>query len=474
MLELDDLVIGAGQAGVPLAGKLAAAGRRVGLAERKHLGGSCVNFGCTPSKAVHASAKLAYEARDLAGELGIRVGSVEADYPAVIRRARAVVQASVRALNAKFNPEDENPFLLRGHARFTGRAGDGFEVRITPMNGDGRQDAAVQTVRADRVVLDTGTRVKVPPIAGCDDVGFICPDTWLNEEILPGHLLLVGAGYIGLEMSQFYRRMGAKVTVVDPRQQVAIEQDKPLADELMGYLADEGVTFILGQKVERVDQAPPGLRAHLSDGRTIDADKLFLATGRKPNTDDLGLETIGLEPNEDGTIPIDERMQTPVENVYAVGDIRGGPMFTHTSHADNHVLESQFLGDGTYTYGHRIVPYAVFTDPEMGHVGLSETAAREAGFDVAVGRMPVKQNGRHYQVGQTRGTVQLVVDRQTRRLLGATCLCDGGGEIVHAAVDWMHSRATLDDIYHRTYIHPTYHEAIKSVADQLRKELNEQ
>lgn len=444
----DVFIIGGGQAGIPLAYALAGEGRRVALAERKDLGGSCVNFGCTPTKAAIASAKVAHQARR-AAEYGIRVPQVEVDFPAVIGRARDIAAASRNKIDDGFSGAG-NPALIRGHARLEGRDGDGFRINV-----DG------ETVSARQVVLNTGTRTLVPPVDGIGDVDFIDAGNWLEHTDLPGHLVIMGGGYIGLEMAQFYRRMGSRVTVIGGSSgRVASREDEEVSDALQKILEDEGVEFVLGTRAEKVGRNGDGIEITLGD-RAFEATHLFVATGRRPNTDDLGLETVGLEATDKGVVETDERLKTGVEGIWAAGDIRGGPQFTHTSYDDFRILASQMLGDGSHTTN-RVVPYGMFTDPELGRAGMTERQARDAGCEVEVMRYDVANNGKATEIGETKGFIKVVADSSTGRILGAAVLSAEGAELVHAYIDLMNAGASLDVLRNAVHIHPTLAEAIQS------------
>ena len=448
------LIVGGGQAGIPLAYKLAGEGMSVALAERKDLGGSCVNFGCSPTKAVIASAKVAHQARR-ASEYGLEIPEVRVDFPAVLERARGIVKIKRSGLDEGLEGS-ENPLLIRGHARFEGRdeSGEGFRLRI-----------GERAVTARQVVLDTGTRALVPPIAGIEGVDVIESGNWLEKTELPEHVAVVGGSYIGLEMAQFYRRMGSRVTVVvGNHDRVAPREDDDVTEALRDILEDEGIEFVFCERAENV--APDGDRGLVltldgGDPAEIRASHLFLATGRKPNTDDLGLETVGLE-TDSGFVQVDERLATSVEGIWAAGDIRGGPMFTHTSWDDHRILLSQIAGDGSRTT-ERVVPYAVFTDPDLGRVGMTEREAREAGYEVEVMRFDIsKEKGKALEIGETKGLIKVVADASSGLILGAAVLAAGGSELVHTYVDLMNAGAPVSVIRDALHIHPTLAEDIQS------------
>ena len=446
----DVLIIGGGQAGIPLAYALAAEGKLVALAERKDLGGSCVNFGCTPTKAAIASAKLAHQARR-GPEYGIRIPDVEVDFPAVIERARGMAETSRSGIESGF-ADSENPLLIRGHASFEGRDDAGFRVRI-----------GEQTVTAKEVVLNTGTRSLIPPIDGLEEIDYIDAGNWLDHTDLPGHVAIVGGGVIGLEMSQFYRRMGSRVTViVGSSGRVALGEDEEVSNTLQDILEGEGIEFRHNTRAEKVEKTGDGIKITLGGDNPseLEASHLFVATGRRPNTDDLGLENIGLETSK-GVVEVDEKLETSVDGIWVGGDIRGGPQFTHTSYDDNRIILSQMTGDGSHTTD-RVVPYAIFTDPELGRVGMTEREAREAGYDVEVMSYEMANNGKAAEIGETQGFIKVVADATDGRILGAAVLSNEGAELVHTYIDLMNAGATLEVLRNAVHIHPTLGEAIQS------------
>lgn len=427
----DVVIIGGGQAGIPLAGALAAKGRRVALAERKYLGGSCVNFGCTPTKAAIASARVAHLARR-AKDFGLNIPSVEVDFKAVIERARGIAEHSRNNLANRFG---ENPELIRSHARLTGRKGSAFGVSV-----DGRQ------ITADQVVLDTGTRSAIPKIEGLDRIDYLTSENWLAHTELPEHIAMIGGGYIGLEMGQFYRRMGSRVSIWQEGPRIAPREDEDVSSAMQQFLEREGVEFHL-------NTAPSSIRE-------LGATHVFIATGRLPNTDDLGLETVGVETAK-GIVKVDQRLATSVPGIWAAGDIRGGLMTTHTSWDDFRILESQMEGDGKRTTD-RIVPYAMFTDPELGRVGVTEREAREEKRRIRVSKFAMADNGKAVEIGETTGFIKVVLDEDTGKILGAAVLAAEGGELVHMYVDVMNADAPASVIRDAIHIHPTLAEAVQS------------
>jgi pyruvate/2-oxoglutarate dehydrogenase complex dihydrolipoamide dehydrogenase (E3) component len=427
----DALIVGGGQAGPPLARDLAKTGKKVALAERKYLGGSCVNFGCTPTKAAIASARLAHLARR-AADFGLRIPQVEVDFPAVLRRAAAVALESRTGLDKSFENSD-NPKLLRGHARFLG---PGFELQVGSLR-----------VSAKHVVLNTGTRTTIPRIPGLEKIAYIHSGNWLEHSELPERLAMIGGSYIGLEMAQFYRRMGSQVAVWETSPRIAVHEDEEVSTALQQFLEREGIEFHLNARIQSIDQ--------------LRATHVFAATGRSPNTDDLGLETVGVETNPHGFVKVDKRLATNVPGIWAAGDIRGGPLFTHTSWDDYRILRSQMSGDGSRTTD-RIVPYAMFTDPELGRVGITEHDAREKGLKFTASTFEMKRNGKASEIGEPDGFIKVLLEEGTRKILGAAVLAADGAELVHMFIDIMNAKASSTVIRDAIHIHPTLAEAVQS------------
>ena len=454
--RFDLLVIGAGQAGPPLAIALAKKGWSVALAERKLVGGSCVNFGCTPTKAAIASARVAWLARR-GREFGIRIPSVEPDLGAVLDRARGIATQSRTSLRKAIAGE-KNLTFLAGHARFEAREKGGFRVRV-----------GEDVLSASQVVIDTGTRSRIPAVPGLDTLDFHTAENWIDRPDLPDHVVVLGGGYTGLEMAQFYRRMGSRVTVVDRGAEIVEREDPEVSHAIRTLLESEDVTFRLGTTVAQAEKTRRGVRLTLKSrgGRdSLDASDVFVATGRRPNTDDLGLDTIGIEASRDGVIEVDRKLATSVRGVWAAGDVRGGPMFTHTAWDDSRVLLSQLAGDRSRTTD-RIVPYAIYTDPQLGRVGMTESEAREAGRKVRVGRFELRNNGKAKEIGETEGFVKVVADSRSDRVLGAAVLASEGAELVHLFVTLMNARARSAAIRDAVHIHPTLAEAVQSAVSAL-------
>ena len=452
-MNLDVIIIGGGQAGVPLAYALAKAGKQVVLAERKYLGGSCVNFGCTPTKAAIASAKLAHQVRR-ASEYGLKIAGLEVDFPAVIERAKRIALDSRHGLDGGLQTS-ENPKLIRGHARLEGRAEETGLFRVAI--GD-------QIVFAKQVVLNTGTRSSIPKIAGLEQIELIHAGNWLEHSVLPTHLAMIGGGYIGLEMAQFYARTGSKVTVFHTGAQIADKEDQDVATELQGLLEREGIVFQLGVQISSAQPRAEGIEIsfdQMGEPKKLEVSHVFVATGRVNNTDDLGLETLEVMVGKHGVLEVSDRLETNVPGIYAAGDIRGGYAFTHTSWDDFRVLESQLIGNKSKTTK-RIVPYGLFTDPELGRVGITEREAKAQDLKVKIAKFELKRNGKALEIGESNGFIKLIVDAATDQILGAAVLGHEGAELVHTYVTAMNANAPFNTIRDAVFAHPTLQEAIQS------------
>lgn len=455
--RFDAVIIGAGQAAIPLAKHLAAAGKRVAIAEQEHLGGSCVNFGCTPSKAAIASARVAHMARR-AVEYGIVTGDVSVDFAAVMQRAQDIAEASRHSLERMFSA-GSNPALLRGHATLVGRDSSGFLMTV----------GSTQIVAAE-VVLDTGTRSQIPDVEGLDQIKALHSENWIGQRSLPKHVLMIGGGYIGLEMGQFYRRMGSEVSIVQGARQIVPREDPDIAESLQRLLEQEGIRIRTNSVVQRIgQQAAGGLIVSIESGGMSDrleCTDVFIAAGRTPNTDRLGLEELGVKTSGHGLVEVNDKLQTNVPGIWAAGDIRGGAMFTHTSWDDFRILASQMAGDGSRTTD-RVIPYAIFTDPEVGRVGMTEKEAREAGQGFRVGRSCFKDNGKAKEIGEATGFIKVIAEASSDRLLGATVLGPQASELVHLFAGLMHARLPYTAMAQAIHIHPTLAEALQSAASAI-------
>ncbi len=448
----DLIVLGSGQGGGPLAGAFARAGRRVALIEREHVGGTCVNEGCTPTKTMVASARVAYLTRR-AGDYGVRVESPTVDLATVRQRKRDIVtsfrQGSERSL------EQAGVELIRGSGRFV--AARTLEV----TSGD-----RLRQVSAERVVINTGTTVAVPPIPGLDAVPYLDSTSVMELAEVPDHLIVLGGGYVGLEFAQMFRRFGAEVTVVERGPQLLAREDGDVAEALTGILRHDGLTIRLGTAVNAVHGEASALSVEVeSAGRhaTIAGSHLLVATGRAPATAGLNLKRVGIRTTRKGFVSVNSRLETSVTGVHAIGDVNGGPAFTHISYDDFRILRTNLLEGGKASTRGRQVPYVVFTDPQLGRIGMTERAARAAGKDVAVATMPMSRVARALETDEPRGMMKVVVDQRSDRLLGAAILGPEGGETAALLQVAMLGRLRWQALRDGIFAHPTWAEALNNL-----------
>lgn len=453
MKTFQAIVIGSGQAGNPLAHRLADKGWTVALIEREHLGGSCINFGCTPTKTMLASALIAHYARR-AAEFGVRVGSVNVDLPAVVARKNAIVR-QWRQGQEKHTASRPNITLFRGVARFT----DG---RTVTVNGE--------RLTADHIFINTGTGPLIPRIGGIEGVPYLTNRNIMDLEELPQHLVVVGASYVGLEFGQMFRRFGSLVTVVESADRIIPREDPDVAAVLQQALEAEGIAFHLSTEVKTVRPGEGGLSITASGScgeQVITASHILLAVGRRPNTDDLDLTAADIA-HERGWITVNDLLETNVPGVYALGDVTGGPAFTHISYNDFQIVFHNLFNERKASTVGRIVPYALFTDPELGRVGMTETAARAARLPVRVGSISLSRVARAIERNETAGLMKVVIDAETDRILGAAVLAPGGGELVQTLMALMMADASWRLFYKAVYIHPSMTEGFFALMDSVK------
>lgn len=455
MQEFDAIVIGSGQAGNPLAHSLADRGWTVALIEREYLGGSCVNYGCTPTKTMLASAQIAHYARR-APEFGVHTASVDVNLEEVVARKDEIVR-QWRAGQQRHVEERPNITLFRGAGTFTG-------PRTVSVNGD--------ELTSEHIFINTGTRPRVLPIDGIDDVPYLTNKNVMDLTEVPEHLLVIGGSYVGLEFGQMFRRFGSEVTVVEFMDQLIPREDEDVATTLQKALEDEGMQFLRSTQATRVERDEQG-RLHLTvasrDGgeqQTLVGTHLLLAAGRAPNTDALDLEAAGIE-HEKGWINVNEYLETSVPGVYALGDVTGGPAFTHISYNDFQIVYHNLFHDEERSTEGRIVPYALFTDPELGRVGMTEKEARDRGFNVKVGSIPMRWVARAIERNETAGMMKVVVDADTDRILGAAILGIAGAELVQTLMALMMADAPWTTFRKAVYIHPTLTEGFFTLMDTV-------
>ncbi|KGD96272.1 FAD-containing oxidoreductase [Rhizobium sp. YS-1r] len=445
MRTFDAIIIGAGQAGPSLAGRFNDAGKTVAIIERKHVGGTCVNTGCKPTKTLVASAYAAHLARRGA-DYGVVLDSpVKIDMPAVMRRSHQVTLDS-RHGNESWLEGMPKCTLIRGHAR--------FESRDTVRVGD-------ELLTAPQIFLNVGGRAAIPDFEGIGDVPYMTNSDIVMLDRVPVHLVIVGGSYIGLEFAQMYRRFGAQVTIVEKGPRLIGREDEEISEAVRGILEAEGIKVRTGAECIRFskhrDGVAVGVNCTEGEPEVIGSD-ILLAVGRSPNTDDLGLDKAGVETDARGYIKVGEDLATNVEGIWAMGDCNGRGAFTHTAYNDFEIVAANLFDGENRKVSDRLLGYALYIDPPLGRVGMSETEAKKAGRKILVGRRPMTQVGRAVEKGETQGLMKIVADAETKQILGAAILGTGGDESIHGVLDMMNAGATFDELRWAVPIHPTVSE----------------
>lgn len=449
----DAIIIGTGQAGPSLAGRLNAAGLRVAIIERHLVGGTCVNTGCKPTKTLVASAYAAQMARR-GGEYGVSAGAVSVDMKVVEARARKVILDS-RQGNEDWLAGMTNVALIRGHARFEGPG-------TVVVNGE-RLDAP-------RIFINVGGRAAVPALPGLEDVPYLTNSSIVALDALPSHLVVVGGSYIGLEFAQMYRRFGAQVTVIERSGRLIAREDADVSIAVRGILEDEGIAVHTGAEQMAFTQAGDGITVafQTSGGAaSVNGSHVLIAIGRRPNTDDLGLDSAGVALDERGYIKVDDHLQTTVPGIWALGDCNGRGAFTHTAYNDFEIVAANLLDGEDRRVSNRVPGYALFIDPPLGRAGMSDAEAIKTGRPLLFSKREMTRVGRAVEKGETKGFMKVVADAETRRILGAAILGTGGDEAIHGILDMISADRPLDELRWAVPIHPTVSELIPTLLVDL-------
>ncbi|SDC01690.1 FAD-containing oxidoreductase [Paraburkholderia lycopersici] len=461
--RFDAIVIGTGQSGPPLAVRLGKSGRRTAVIERASFGGTCVNVGCTPTKAYVACARAAHVARH-AADFGVRIGDgaqpgdVRVDLAFVKARKERIIGASRDGVE-RWLRGAPNVTVFQGHARFTGA----HAVRVSAKDG------AQLDLEAPEIFINTGTRAQIPAIPGLETIRYETNSTLLSLEQLPEHLAICGGSYVALEFAQMFRRFGCRVTVLVRGERVLAREDDDVSGAVRDVLAREGVEFRFGAQPRGVAplEGKAGVRVTLDTG-VLDASHLLFATGRLPNTDDLGLETAGVECDAHGLIAVDGQLRTRVEGIWALGDVNGRGAFTHTSYDDFQIVAANLLDGGERSADARIPAYAVFVDPPFARVGVGERQVRERGTPALIAKMPMSRVGRARERGETDGFMKAIVDARTLRILGAAIFGIEGDEAIHTFIDTMTAGAPYTTLQYAMHVHPTVSELVPTLLDGLK------
>lgn len=455
MATHDAIIIGTGQAGPALADRLTRAGMSVAIIERRDFGGTCVNTGCIPTKTLVASAyaaRLASRAAEygvvIDGRVAVDMRKVKARKDAVAGKSRAGLESWLRGM--------PNCTVLRGHARFTGP----HEVSV-----DGTR------LGAERIFINVGGRASVPSMPGLDEVSYLTNSSMMDVDFLPEHLLVVGGSYVGLEFAQMYRRFGAKVTVIEMGPRLIAREDEDVSAAVTGILEQEGIAIRVDARCQSARKQGNGVAISLDcadGGREVSGSHLLLAVGRRPNTDDLGLELAGVKTDERGHIAVDDRLRTNVPGIWALGDCNGKGAFTHTSYNDFEIVAANLLDDDPRGVSDRIPAYALYIDPPLGRAGMTETEARRAGKRLLSAKRPMTRVGRAVEKGETEGFLKITVDADSRQILGAALLGTGCDEVIHSLLDVMYAGAPCDLVRRAMHIHPTVSELLPTVIGELK------
>ena len=456
MPQFDAIVIGTGQAGPSLARRVVAAGRKVAVIERKYFGGTCVNTGCTPTKALVASAYAAHTARRHA-DYGVIVGGpIAVDMKAVKARKDAIVAPSRNGVERSLKSLD-GCTVYQGHGRFVSPT----EVQVGET-----------VLKARQIFINVGGRATVPPMPGLDQVAYLTNATMVDLDVLPEHLIVVGGSYIGLEFAQAYRRFGSKVTVIEMAPRLIAREDEDVSMGVADVLEAEGIELRLNATCMSVAKHPDGVAVNVdcTEGAPqVMGSHLLLAVGRRPNTDDLGLDKAGVATDARGFITVDDKLRTNVEGIFALGDCNGHGAFTHTAYNDFEIVAANLLDGEDRRVTDRIMAYALYTDPPLGRCGMTEAEARKSGRPASIATMPMEDVSRAFEKGETSGFMKILVDRETKQFLGAALFGLNGDEIVHTILDQMYAKAPYTVMARAMHIHPTVTELLPTMLQELRE-----
>ncbi len=454
--QYDAIVIGSGQGGNPLAEALATAGRKTALIERKHLGGTCINDGCTPTKTMVASARVAY-LTGRGSEYGVGLpGAAPPMQMKVVRQRKRAIVDDFRGAKEKRLGSTKNLELIWGEASFA--APRTLEVKL--------RGGGTRTVSAEQIFINTGTRPAVPKLDGLDKVSFLDNVSIMELDAVPAHLMILGGGYIGVEFAQMFRRFGSQVSIIHAGAHLLEHEDPDIAEEVQKIFAEDGITFHLDARATRASQTAEGIALTLSKGsgeETIRGSHLLIAVGRIPNTRELNLPAAGIDVDERGFIRANERLETSAAGVFVIGDVKGGPAFTHISYDDFRILRANLLQGKKASTAGRMVPYTVFMDPELGRIGVTETEATRDGRKVRIARMRMTSVARALETAETRGVMKVVIDADGERILGAAILGIAGGEIASMLQLAMMGGLSVSTLRDGVFSHPTLAESLNNL-----------
>jgi pyruvate/2-oxoglutarate dehydrogenase complex dihydrolipoamide dehydrogenase (E3) component len=455
MRNHDAIVIGTGQSGPALARRLVAAGQDVAIIERKFFGGTCVNSGCTPTKTLVASAYAAFLARrasdygvTIGGPVGVDMKAVKARKDAVVEPSRLGVERSLKTL--------EGCTVYEGHARF-------IAEKKVAVNGS--------ELAADRIFINVGARAAIPPIPGLEHVPYLTNSSMMDIDFLPAHLIILGGSYVGLEFAQVYRRFGSEVTVIELAPRLIAREDADVSQAVADFLKEEGIDVRVSSKVVGVEKRGNAIAVKVESAGAVSqvaGTHVLVAIGRRPNTDDLGLDKAGIATDARGYIQVDDQLRTSAAGIWALGDCNGRGAFTHTSWNDFEIVAANLLDNDQRRVSERITAYALYTDPPLGRAGMTEAEVRKTGKPALISTMAMEDVSRAYEKGETKGFMKILVDRDSKQILGASLLGLAGDEVIHCILDLMYAKAPYTVMQRAMHIHPTVSEFIPTMLGELR------
>lgn len=454
--QYDAIIIGSGQGGTPLSIRLAKAGYKTALVEQKWIGGTCINNGCIPSKVIIAGARTEQRIAEASKSDLYKTDNYEIDFSKIIQRKKEIVtrfrKGSERSLE-----ETEGLDIIYGTAAFTGNK----TINVT------HEDATALVLSADLIFINTGARPSIPDISGIETIPYLTSTELMDLEILPEHLIILGAGYISMELGQAFRRMGSKVTIIESGNTILAKEDKDVQDEFCKIFEEESITILTGTEVEALTLGSRNeVVAHIIKNNTkalVTGSHILIATGRIPNTETLQPELSGVETDEHHYIKVNDRLETNVKGIFALGDVKGGLAFTHVAYNDYRIIYRNLINKEDCSIKNRLVPYCMFTDPELGRVGMTVEEAREKGYNFEVAKIEMRKAARGIIEDKTKGFLKAIVDKDTKKILGAAILCVNGGEIMSVLQMAMAAGFTYEDVKEHMFAHPTLSESLNNL-----------
>lgn len=454
--KYDAIVIGSGQSGNPLTFDLNKRGLKVAMIEKNKLGGSCINFGCTPTKTLIASSNLHHRVKS-SEELGVIAENVKLDFKKVMKRKNDIVRA-FRGTVEKSIEGGENIDLYKGSANFIDKNTLSIDLN----------DGGNEKIYADKIYINSGSKPNIIPLDGLEKIQYLDSTSIMELEELPEHLVIIGTGYIALEFGQMFKRFGSQVTMIGRSGRILKNEDEDISDRIQEILEEDGIKFLLNTDSKKAEKSKDGIDLYIEEDKReekLSCSHLMLATGRVPVTDSLNLENAGIELDDSGNIKVNDRLKTTADNIYALGDVKGGPQFTHIAYDDYRIVIDDVFGESKRNINDRLVPYTVYIEPQLGRVGLTEREAREKGYDIKVGKIEMSKQGRAIEENYTKGFMKTIVNKEDNKILGASILGYQGGEIMAIIEVAMMGGLTHDKLRDGIFTHPSLSETLNNLFD---------